>query len=382
MNVVIFASDNKGVSSLNSVMQEANNAGINLWVMINQDTQLKHPLHNKKSYQFFTNCDNIDPIYSNTLGMQIPFKPDWLIINRERWEPESSIIMEFKTKFNSKIGLVEPNAWILNGAESRLETYSRNRFVPYIDVFFIGSQHGIDQQKLAGFKGNLVAVGNPKYDLNFELEEKNFNYLKDYYKVEETKNKYLFFSLINNQRPQINKIFKSYDLNPNIQSFYKPYPGEPFGSKFLNEFKPTFFLPNTKPILDESHVWAMFEICDTHVGIISSIVHATLLKGKKYIDHSLDLNLPEKYLDFSNVFKDKGPGIENNKSMWMRSFNFTNESQLHDLLSEEYKNKIKTSNNKVWNNLDNPAKLLTLFDDYNDKQAGKRIINYILNDEK
>ena len=45
MNIVIFASDNKGVSSLNSVIQEANNAGINLWVMINQDTQLKHPLH-------------------------------------------------------------------------------------------------------------------------------------------------------------------------------------------------------------------------------------------------------------------------------------------------------------------------------------------------
>ena len=103
MNVVIFTSDNKGVSSLNSIIQEANNTGINLWVMINQDTQLKHPLHDKKSYQFFTNCDNIDPIYSNTLGMQIPFKPDWLIIQRERWEPELSIIFEFKNLFKLEI---------------------------------------------------------------------------------------------------------------------------------------------------------------------------------------------------------------------------------------------------------------------------------------
>ena len=178
MNVVIFASDSKGLSSLNSIIQEANNAGVNLWVMINQDTQLKHPKYNKKSYQIFTNCDNTDPIHSSTLGVQLPFKPDWLIINRERWEPESSIIMEFKTKFNSKIGLVEPNSHLLNNAETILEMYSRNRFVPYIDVFFDHSTHSLNQRKISGFKGNSVIVGNPKYDINLTPPPKSLEEIK------------------------------------------------------------------------------------------------------------------------------------------------------------------------------------------------------------
>ena len=119
----------------------------------------------------------------------------------------------------------------------------------------------------------------------------------------------------------------------------------------------------------------MFEICDTHVGIMSSIVHASLLKGKKYIDHSLHLNIPEEYLNFSHVLQDDGPGLESKKLMWMRSFEFTSESQLRDLLSNEYKSQAEKINNKVWDNLDNPEVLLTLFDDYNDGKASKRIID-------
>ena len=104
------------------------------------------------------------------------------------------------------------------------------------------------------------------------------------------------------------------------------------------------------------------------------------LKGKKYIDHSLELGLPEKYLDFSGVFQTGGPGLENNKSMWMTSFGFNDDSQLKALLPDNYRSAIEKTNNKVWDNLDNPEKLLTLFDDYNDGQAGKRIINYIQNE--
>ena len=90
------------------------------------------------------------------------------------------------------------------------------------------------------------------------------------------------------------------------------------------------------------------------------------VKGKKYIDHSLDLGLPEKYLDFSGVFQTGGPGLENNKSMWMNSFGFNNDSQLKALLPNSYRDKIEKTNNQVWDNLDNPEILLTLFDDYND----------------
>ena len=61
--------------------------------------------------------------------------------------------------------------------------------------------------------------------------------------------------------------------------------------------------------------------------------------------------------------------------MWMRSFGFTNISQLRDLLPNEFRDQTERLNNKVWDNLDNPEVLLTLFDDYNDGKASKRIID-------
>ena len=124
----------------------------------------------------------------------------------------------------------------------------------------------------------------------------------------------------------------------------------------------------------------MFEICDTHIGSMSSIIHATLLAKKEYIDFSKQLNIDKKYLDISGVFQERGPGLENNLAMWMRSFNFKDVSELKALLPDEYIEGIRESNNQVWNNLDNPEKLLTLFDDHNDGQASKRIINYIQNE--
>ena len=60
----------------------------------------------------------------------------------------------------------------------------------------------------------------------------------------------------------------------------------------------------------------------------------------------------------------------------MRSFNMTKQ-QVLDLLNKNLLDKCKHKNKEVWNPQNN---LLHLFDDFNDKQAGKRIINYILNE--
>ena len=383
MNLVVLASDAKGLSSLNSIINEASERGINLFAMVCQDTQLRFPIQNREKYQILSNCENIDPTPSQTLGVILPFKPDWIILNRERWEPENSIIKEFKTKFNCKVGLVEPNSWVLGGVESSLETYSRNRYKDLIDVFFTHSNHSKTLQNIMGFKGKMVVVGNPKYDLNLDTPKDKLSLLKDYYKVDPNKKQVLLFSLINSNRNNINQIFSNYIKSyPEYQFFYKPYPGEPFDPKFRSEFYPKFFLENCTPIIEETHVWGMFNICDIHMGCLSSITHSSLLLKKKYIDLSEDLNIKTKYLDISNILKTEGVGIENNINMWMRSFGFNNQQQLIDLLPPELLKEIEVANNKVWDNLDNPQNLLILFDDYNDKQAGKRIINYILDDEK
>lgn len=383
MNIVVFASDAKGLSSLNSIINEASKRDINIFAMISQDTQLRYPLHHSDRFQILTNCEFTDPHISKTLGVKLPFKPDWLLVQRERWEPESSIITEFKTEFNSKVGLIEPNSWILGGIESSLETYSRNRYKDLIDVFFTHSNHSKTIQSIMGFKGKMVVVGNPKYDLNLDISKDELSSLKDHYKIDPNKKQVLLFSLINSNRNNINQIFSNYiKSHPEYQFFYKPYPGEPFDPKFRSEFYPKFFLENCTPIIKETHVWGMFNICDIHMGCLSSITHSSLLLNKKYIDLSKDLNIKTKCLDISNILQQQGVGIENDVNMWMRSFGFSNKQQLIDLLPPELLKKIKTANNKVWDNLDNPSNLLILFDDYNDKQAGKRIINYILDDKK
>lgn len=374
MNILIFASDAKSLSSLNSVIKECSKQGHRIFAMVTQETQLQHPSINKHKFQILCNTPRKNHLYSNSLKEWLPFTPDHVIINRERWNPESDIINEF-SKIGSKISLVEPNAWILNNAETRLETYSKNAWVPKIDTFFVGSDHNIMKGKVAGFEGNMVAVGNPKYDINIEVPPEQIEQLKKIYNASEDTDNVLLFSLANSNRGNLNNIYKRYASDKSKNTFYKPYPGEPFDGKFRDDYHPHFFLPHTIPIIDEKHIWGMFEICDTHVGVMSSIVHATLLKGKKYIDHSLEIGVPEKYLDFSGVFQEGGPGLENNKAMWMRSFRFKHDSQLKSLLSDDYREEIEKTNKIVWDNLDNPEVLLRLFDNWNDGNAAKRILN-------
>lgn len=380
MNVVVFASDSKGLSSLNSIIQEAGNREVNVFAMITKSTTLKHPSFHPNDFEIITNVESKQDIKSETLGVYLPFKPDWLIISRERWNPEEEIIKEFKFKFNSKVGLVEPNSWIIGSIEAKLETESRNRFKDLIDVFFTHSSHSKNQQKTLGFKGNMEVVGNPKYDINLNVDSNSLNNLKQYYKVDSSKKQILLFSLVNSNRTNLNNLFKKYiHEHPEYQYFYKPYPGEPYDPKFRKDYYPNFILNNCTPIVEESHVWGMFSICDTHIGCLSSIVHASLLLNKKYIDLSNHLDVEEEYLNIDNILKKSGVGLENNVNMWLRTFKLSSPKQLTKVLNKDLLNNIKENNKIVWNNLDNPEKLLTLFDDYNDNQSAKRIINYILN---
>lgn len=375
MNLVIFASDSKGVSSLNSIIDEASKRDINIFAMISQDTQLRYPLHHSDRFQILTNCESTDPHISKTLGVKLPFKPDWLLIQRERWEPETSIITEFKTEFNSKVGLVEPNAWVMGSIEAIFESYSRNRFIPYIDTFFTHSTWSSNIKKLCGFKGKDIIVGNPKYDINLDVDNNTIQKIKEYYKIDPNKKQVLLFSLQNTNRNNIFREYKKYiQQNPQHQYFIKPYPGEPFEEKYHKDYFPEFKIKGVTPILEESHIWSMFNICDIHIGCIMSILHASLLLNKEviYLDEKIDNN--NNYLDINRIIQEKGIGLEDSTDLWVRSFNMTKQ-QVLDLLSPELLKTLKEKNKKVLNNKEN---LIHLFDDFNDKQASKRIIDYIL----
>lgn len=379
-NLVIFASDAKGTSSLNSIINEANNRGINLFVMVCQDTQLRYPTHHKDRFEILTNVDSSEKIWSKSLNTFLPFKPDWLIIQRERWEPETSIILEFKQSFGCKIGVVEQNAAFLNTVESYLENKSKNKLVPLIDMFFDHSEFIQQQRKLLNFKGNSLVVGNPKYDINLDVDKSQLEYLNKKYKVDSKKKQVLFFTLTNSSREELFKCFiKFKNENPSYQYFIKPFPGEPFSDQYKNDYFPKFKIEGITPILDETDIWGMFNICDIHVGALSSIFYPGLLLNKTMIDYSKEIGMRDRYTDPTPILESKGIGLEDKAELWMRVFNLKSKKELQEILSPENLTPAFEKNKVAWDAMDN-GNILNLFDNFNDKKACSRIINYIINE--
>ena len=386
LNILIFASDAKALSSLNSIIQEASSQGNRVFAMISQHSQLSLPIQDKQNFKILCNVDRSKHLYSNSLGEWLPFTPDWVVVNRERWLPENDIIREFKYDFGCKVALVEPNSQMLTHPENILDALSRNKFQDMIDVNFDHSTWIKKVRESTGIQANLQVVGNPKYDINTTVDDSTLNDLKKIYQIDPNKKTVLLFSIISSARENIKEVYKDMIMkHPDYQFFYKPYPGEPFGSKFEKDYHPHFFLPNCVPILQENHIWGMFQLCDMHVGILGSINHATLLYDKEYIDLSKELGVRERYLDISPIFTE-GVGIEQDKSMWKRALNLKNDSELRDIFTKDKMKLGKSHNEVVWAKLDsyiddssdkNKQDLLKLFDDYNDGKASKRIVNYL-----
>ena len=384
-NIVVFASDAKHLSYLNSIINEVNQGKFNIFAMICQDTRLKHPLYNKDRFQLLTNVNTKNVIRSHSLGVNLPFKPDWLIVSRERWDPEISIIQEFKNQFNAKIALVEPNSPMVSSINQFLEEHSRNRFVNDIDVFFDHSEFIKKQRKLLGFKGNIVVVGNPKHDVNLDINKEHINSLKEIYKIDPNKKQVLFFTLQNKYRYQLFEEFKKFkNKHPEYQYFVKPYPGEPFDPLFNKEYNPKFFIDGVVPILEESHIWGMYHICDVHVGSIGSVMYSSFLLNKEIYEFSNKIGA-RKNLDSNFDIINGSSGHEDKLEMWLNVFNM-NLEDFKKLTSLKNIKPMLENNKEVWKRLDNfvhcNKDVLKMYDEFNDKKASKRIIDYIISYEK
>lgn len=379
LNVVVFASDAKHTSYLNSIILQGWNK-VNLFYMVCSETQLKHPAVNPEVFDINHNVVNPEPVKSYTLNQTLPFKPDWLIVSRERWDPESSIINEFKNKLGAKIALVEPNSAMISSVNQFLEFESKNRFVNNIDVFFDHSNFIKEQRKLLGFKGNIVVTGNPKYDINLDLEESAVQALKNYYNIDPNKKQVLLFTLQNKYRYKLFEQFKQFkEQHPEYQYFIKPYPGEPFDPLFAKEYFPKFFMEGVTPILNETHIWGMYSICDIHLGCLSSVMYPSFFLNKEIHEYSKKIGAQEG-LDLNKDIINGSSGHEDKLEIWLNTFNIDLEQFKELTSSRNLEPKLK-NNNKIWKALQNTLSyredILKMYDEYNDKQASKRIINYI-----
>ena len=395
MNIVVFASDSKGVASVKNIVKELQNTTHNYFFLYSEETQLQYPTMGLDNFSYDSNVKEQQwmNIWSDTLNVSLPFIPDVLLIQRDCWQPEQNIIHEFKVKWQAKVAMVEVNSHLVNNPETILEMHSRKNYPQnQIDLCFEHSTFTRQERSKAGFDvSRSVVTGNPKYDNLLKID---VQHCYDKYGIDRNKTQILFYSLINTSRDEMFKCLSN--LVDKVDSskyeiFYKPYPGEPFHEKFRNQFNP-FIYPTVKVIYDDIDIYPMAKICDVHVGAISSIMHFPLLLNKRivninnictYLDSAASV---EKYLSETSV------GIEDSAKFWMRVHDLKSYDDFINLLDidrvasysqdiDKFLSVIKRTTLDYDFNLNflneampDTTELLKLFDDHNDFQASKRII--------
>lgn len=201
MNIVIYAGDRKYYSVLEPISKELKNTTHSFLFYYNKQTQLLYPTlpDHKPYFEYDGQIGEENPTISETLDIQLPFKPDILILARERWQPEQSIIYEFKTKWNCVVCCVEVSSHLTNNIENRLEMLSRNNYPQnQIDYFFEHSEWA-KQRRIdcldESYINKTIVVGNTR-----DFKSNNLVPLKEKYNIDPNKHQILFWGVINTTR--------------------------------------------------------------------------------------------------------------------------------------------------------------------------------------
>jgi hypothetical protein len=348
MNVVLYAGDNKYYKTLLPIAIELRNNGINFIFMFTEETQLKFP-HEKDSFYFDGDYDeNQIGVTSETLGIQLPFKPDVLIIARERWQPEQSIILEFKEKFKAKVCCVEVSSHLINNIENRLEMLSRMQYPQnLVDYFFEHSSFAKERRidcMDETYRNKCIVVGNPRFS---EINQIGKDISSKYF-FDNTKEKILFWGVINTTRDTAMTALSTLrqKTKDTHQIFYKPYPGEPYNPKFSNQFNP-FIVDDVQIVFDEDDIFDIAQICDTHIGQASSVFNFGFMFDKKIVNLDSVCDGYSRMNDLEVYLNETGNGVEDSARFWMRIWGLSSFEQFKSLIEVDRIKKF-TETNKMF----------------------------------
>ena len=379
--ILIYASDDRGYIEVKNVVNELS--------QMDCDYMFVYPTNGQLGYE-----SNIDYfIYPNfeskSIGFSLPFKPDIVLITRESWLPETNIIIEFK-QIGAIICNLENSSWLYNNIKTRLEVLSRMKFpTNMIDVFFDHSTWTYQSKLEAGWiKGKSIVTGIPKFDslktITPEDIQQKYNLTKPII--------VLYGSMEDNIRPNIINVSQELETKygPTHHLFYKPHPKE--FTDFPNDFSENNLTPSPqfRLIKDENEMYSFAQLGDIHIGIITSIMYYPLYFNKPiyYINSDdsgvmFDMDLENfkghEYNFWAPLMNVNSWGEFIDKIGEYRIKKFKNR---YDLFMNKFKNILKPYKNSV--NLsqnfeyDNKT-LLNFYDNFNDGNASKRIVNYLLN---
>ena len=379
--ILVYVSDYRGYTEVKNVVEELSQRECDFVFIYPTD-------------QGFTYESNIDygkyPSFeSKTIGVELPFLPDILLITKESWLPETDLIIEFK-QVGTLICNLENSSWLYNNIKTRLEVLSRMRFpTNMIDVYFDHSNWIHETKIKAGWvKNKSVVTGVSKF---YTLQNISTDNIISKYNI----NKpiiVLYGSMENNIRPNIIKI--SQEIEKQYKDthclFYKPHPKEfiDFAYDFSNGqlvSSPSFKIIETE---DELHSFA--KLGDIHVGILASIMYFPLYFNKSVFYVDADDSGVMWDLDFENF---KG----NEYNFWapiikVNSFEQFEEKvgkqrvedfkERYNLFINTFKNALKPYKDSV--NLTQDFKydntsLLKFYDEFNDGKSSQRIVDYLIN---
>tara|TARA_Y100000361_G_scaffold109482_1_gene99408 strand:+ start:2193 stop:3311 length:1119 start_codon:yes stop_codon:yes gene_type:complete len=367
----IFASDERSYLDLKNIVIELKNRNLPYFFLYNTSSDRISPSHSLDHFNYDSNVSSpSDPIKSQSLGFDIPFKPNVLLITNENWEPEKSILWEFK-QWGCFIGCIENSTWNFNNIKTKLELSSRKSFPSNcIDVFFDHSKWSLETKKEAGWwNQKSIITGNPRFD-NFDLISNDDKIIIVYGSMEREHH----YKLVEIYKNIIEKL-------PQFKVYYKPHPSE---EKDFNDFENINIIKNQTEFLDT------LTKSSYNVGIFNSVMYYPLLMGKNIVAIDFNLSGINDELDIE-TFK----GHEFN--FWQRILNFKDFNEFKNFISTKYISDTKKRNQKFEDNLkrnlifyddfctfinekSNNSEVLKYFDEFNDKKASKRIINYIENE--
>jgi hypothetical protein len=396
MNIVLYAGDNKYYKTLLPIAKEIKKRDHNFLFLYSEETQLQSP-HQKGHFSYDGRWpDTGEYVESESLLLNIPFKPDLLIIARERWQPEQSIIFEFKSKFDAKVACVEVSSHLLNNIENRLEMLSRMTFPQNtIDYFFEHSEFAKERRidcMDESFRDRIVVTGNPR----FSDVELNLDNLRKY-DIDPNKKQILFWGIINTTRDTMFEALnvlaeKTKDTH---QIFYKCYPGEPANPNFVNQFNP-FVVDGVQVVYEEDDIFDIANLCDIHIGAASSIFNFAFYFDKVLVNLDSVCDASNRMNDMNVYTSETTNGVEDSAKFWMGVWNIQTIEEFKSFVDMDRLEKFKETNGVVmdlvkkhsidfdWDCkfLDTPQKnygdLLTIFDEYGlDGGSPQRIVNFL-----
>lgn len=379
--ILVYVSDTRGYTEVKNVVKELSQREC--------DFVFIYPINQEFTYESNIDYGKYPSFESKSLGVELPFTPDILLITKESWLPETNLIIEFK-QVGTIICNLENSSWLYNNIKTRLEILSRMRFpTNMIDVYFDHSDWTNETKIKAGWvKNKSVVTGVPKFDFLSSLSTDN---IISKYNIDKPII-VLYGSMEINIRSNIIKI--SQEIEKQYKDthclFYKPHPKE--FVDFSYDFKENYLVssPSFKIIETEDELHSFAKLGNIHVGILTSIMYFPLYFNKPVFYIDVDDSGVMWDLDFENF---KG----NEYNFWapiiqVNSFEQFEEKvgkqriedfkERYNLFINTFKNALKPYKNNVDLTQDfkyDNKHLLKFYDGFNDEYSSKRVVDYLIN---